>query len=70
MPAWKRHADMLFSQVTFSLDDLLAWRGTIDFDGPVYAGVMVVASAQMARKLSADIGQLAVPSALGREIAP
>ncbi len=64
LPAWKREADMLFSQVTFSLDDLLAWRGTIDFDGPVYAGVMVVASAQMARKLSADIGQLAVPTDL------
>src|SRR5688500_2738789 len=50
LPAWKCAADMLFSQVTFSLDDLLAWRDRVAFDGPVYAGVMVVASAQMARK--------------------
>lgn len=64
LPAWKAAADMLFSQVTFSLDDLLAWRSTIEFDGPVYAGVMVVASAQMARKLSSDIDQLAVPAEL------
>lgn len=64
LPAWKAEADMLFSQVTFSLDDLLAWRSTIEFDGPVYAGVMVVASAQMARKLSSDIAQLAVPAKL------
>lgn len=61
LPAWKREADYLFAQVAFSVDDLLAWRATVDFDGPVYAGVMVVASAAMARKLSHDIPQLAVP---------
>jgi 5,10-methylenetetrahydrofolate reductase len=62
LPAWKRQADMLFGQVTFSLDDLLRWRASIEFDGPVYAGVMVVASAAMARKLTATIPQLAVPA--------
>jgi 5,10-methylenetetrahydrofolate reductase len=61
LPAWKREADVLFAQVSFSLDPLLAWREALDFDGPVYAGVMVVASPTMARKLSADIPQLAVP---------
>jgi methylenetetrahydrofolate reductase (NADPH) len=61
LPAWKREADALFAQVTFSVDALLAWRETVEFDGPVYAGVMVVASAAMARKLSHDIPQLAVP---------
>ena len=53
---------MLFAQVGFSLEDLLAWRRAIDFEGRVYAGVMVVASAGMGRKLSAEIPQLAVPS--------
>ena len=45
----------------FSLEELLEWRSTVDFAGPVYAGVMVVPSVAMARKISADIRQLAVP---------
>jgi 5,10-methylenetetrahydrofolate reductase len=61
LPGWKQEADFLFVQVAFSVDDLLAWRATVDFDGPVYAGVMVVASAGMARKLSATVPELAVP---------
>lgn len=59
--AWKNEADFLFAQVGFSFDELLAWRQADEFDGPVYAGVMVVASAAMGRKLGADIPQLAVP---------
>jgi methylenetetrahydrofolate reductase (NADPH) len=61
LPEWKRDADFLFAQVRFTLDDLLEWRGSVEFDGPVYAGVMVVPSVAMARKVSADIPQLAVP---------
>src|SRR5690349_9237068 len=38
LPAWKRDADFLLVQVSFSLDDLLAWRGSVRYDGPVYAG--------------------------------
>lgn len=64
IPSWKLDADFLFVQVAFSLDDLLAWRETIDFDGPVFAGVMVLASATMARRLSASIPELAVPDHL------
>ena len=63
LPAWKRDADFLFAQVRFSLDELLDWRAQIEFDGPVYAGVMVVPSVAMARKLGADIAQLQVPDA-------
>ena len=61
LPEWKRAADFLFAQVRFDLDALLEWRAGIEFDGPVYAGVMVVPSVAMARKISADIPQLAVP---------
>jgi methylenetetrahydrofolate reductase (NADPH) len=61
LPGWKRDADFLFAQVRFSLDELLEWRAGIEFDGPVYAGVMVVPSTAMARKISADIPQLSVP---------
>jgi methylenetetrahydrofolate reductase (NADPH) len=63
LPAWKREADFLFAQVQYSLDDLLRWRSTIEFDGPIYPGVMVVPSATMGRKISADVAQLAVPDA-------
>jgi methylenetetrahydrofolate reductase (NADPH) len=61
VPEWKREADFLFVQVSFSLDEMLAWRDTIDFDGPVYAGVMVMASGPMARKLK--VPQVEVPPA-------
>jgi len=61
LASWKREADFLFAQVQFSLDDLLRWRATIDFDGPVYAGVMAVPSIGMARKIGAEIPQLRVP---------
>ena len=64
IPSWKRDADALFVQVSFSVPELVAWRERVEFDGPVYAGVMAPPSATMARKLSADIPQLAVPSEL------
>ena len=64
MPAWKDQADFVFAQVGFSWDRLLRWRETVTFHGPVYAGVMVVASAGMGLKLSAEIPQLAVPERL------
>lgn len=62
LPVWKRDADALYAQVSFSPRQLLEWRASIDFDGPVYAGVMVIASAAMGRKLTSDIAQLAVPA--------
>ena len=64
LPRWKQEADALFVQVSFSVPDLVRWREEIEFEGPVYAGVMAPPSATMARKLSADIPQLAVPARL------
>ncbi len=64
VPTWKQDADFLLAQVTYSIDDLLRWRAAAEFDGPVYAGVMVLPSASMARKLSADVPQLAVPESI------
>lgn len=61
VPAWKLAADFLFVQVSFSLDALLRWRDTITFDGPVYAGVLVLSSAPMARKLAADVDEIEIP---------
>ena len=64
LPSWKLDADRLFAQVSFSIDRLVEWRSTIDFAGPVYAGVIVVASAAMGRKLTSEFDQLAVPAAV------
>ncbi len=55
--------EFLFVQVSFDLEALLAWRDTVRFDGEVYAGVMVLPSASMARKLVADIPEITVPAA-------
>jgi 5,10-methylenetetrahydrofolate reductase len=64
LPSWKLDADFLFVQVSFSVEDLLRWRETVDFSGPIFAGVMAPPSAAMARKLAAQIPELAVPEPL------
>jgi 5,10-methylenetetrahydrofolate reductase len=61
LPGFKRDADFVFAQVSYSLDALLRWRSSVEVGGKVYAGVMVLASPAMARKLSADNEQLVVP---------
>jgi 5,10-methylenetetrahydrofolate reductase len=62
VPAWKYCADTWYVQVSYSFEGLLSWRSAVDFDGTIYAGVMTVPSASMARKLTAEVPQLAVPS--------
>jgi 5,10-methylenetetrahydrofolate reductase len=64
VPAWKFEADFLFAQVSFSAPALIEWRSSIEFGGPVYAGVMVVPGVSMATKLSAAIPELAVPESV------
>jgi 5,10-methylenetetrahydrofolate reductase len=64
LPSWKHAADFLFVQVSWSVAALLDWRAGVDFDGPVFAGVLVPSSATMARKLSAGTSELTVPEDL------
>jgi 5,10-methylenetetrahydrofolate reductase len=64
LPDWKRQADFLFVQATFDLAGLLRWRETLRFEGPVYAGVLVVASVNMAKTLSEATDQIDLPSEL------
>jgi 5,10-methylenetetrahydrofolate reductase len=61
---WKRDAHRLFVQVSWSFDDLMRWRDSLHFDGPVHAGVMVLPSAAAARRIAARVPQLAMPAAL------
>jgi methylenetetrahydrofolate reductase (NADPH) len=64
LPSWKQTADFTFVQVSYSLDALLRWRETNTPAGPVYAGVMVLASATMAHRLAATIPDIEIPSHL------
>jgi 5,10-methylenetetrahydrofolate reductase len=69
LPAWKRSADFVFAQVSFSVDALCRWRDRVDVDLPVYAGVMVLASVEQARRLAATIPDIAIPDELVRRVA-
>lgn len=64
VPAWKAAADFVLVQVSFSVDALLRWRDQAGLEVPVYAGVMVLASARMARNLAAAIPDIEIPSEL------
>jgi methylenetetrahydrofolate reductase (NADPH) len=64
VPAWKRSADFLFAQVSFSLEELLRWRDANPIDVPVFAGVMVLASESHAARLAAIIPDIAIPDEL------
>ena len=55
-----RRADFIFSQVSYSAEAQLRWRDANPVDVPVYAGVMVLASAAMARRLAAAIPDIEI----------
>jgi 5,10-methylenetetrahydrofolate reductase len=64
VPAWKAAADFVLVQVSFSVDALLRWRESTAVQVPAYAGVMVLASAGMARRLAAAIPDIEIPGGL------
>jgi 5,10-methylenetetrahydrofolate reductase len=68
LPSWKRAADFMFAQVSFSLDALLRWREANPADVPVYAGVMVIASAGHARALASSIPDIEIPGPLVEQV--
>ena len=69
LPRWKHSADFLFTQVSYSTEAQLRWRDANPADIPVYAGVMVLASAQMARRLAASIPDIDIPRWLIDQVA-
>ncbi|MEU1728656.1 methylenetetrahydrofolate reductase [Nonomuraea sp. NPDC005692] len=69
LPAWKRAADFLFAQVSFSVEAQVRWREANQVDVPVYAGVMVLASERHARTLAAAIPDIALPGELVERVA-
>jgi methylenetetrahydrofolate reductase (NADPH) len=64
VPAWKQQADFLFVQASFDLGALLRWWDSLRFGGPVFAGVLVVASVGMAKTLTEATSQIDLPAAL------
>jgi methylenetetrahydrofolate reductase (NADPH) len=64
VPGWKQQADFLFVQASFDLDPLMRWRDSLEFEGPVFAGVIVLASAGMAKTLAEATAEIAIPTAL------
>ncbi|NUT42433.1 MAG: methylenetetrahydrofolate reductase [Thermoactinospora sp.] len=69
LPAFKRAADFLFVQASFSLDALLRWRSENPVDVPIYAGVLVLASHNHARRLAAAIPDIDIPDSLVEALA-
>jgi methylenetetrahydrofolate reductase (NADPH) len=64
LPTWKHDADFLLVQASFELDALMRWRDTLNFEGPVFAGVIVIASAGMAKTLAEATNEITIPPAL------
>lgn len=69
LPAWKRPADFVCTQLSFDVEAVARWRDRVDFDGAVYAGVVVLASEKMARRLTDLIPGLDVPESIMRDLA-
>ena len=61
LPEWKRDADRIFLQASFSLNALLDWRASTSFDGPICAGVIVPPSAKRALRWSSELPGISVP---------
>jgi 5,10-methylenetetrahydrofolate reductase len=64
LPGWKRQADFVLVQMSFDVDQLAAWRAELDFAGPVFAGVLVLASAKMARNIANAVPEMTIPADL------
>ena len=64
VPAWKYDADFWLVQACFDLDKLVSWRRTLDYQGQIYAGVLVMASAKMASRIASDLPEIDVPAEL------
>ncbi len=55
VPAWKRDADFVFVQVSFSVEELVSWRRSVGLSQPVYPGVLVLASPAMADNVAGSL---------------
>lgn len=68
LPDWKRQADFLLVQMSFDVEALITWRAELDFAGPVFAGVLVLASSKMARNIANMVKEVDIPESLIAEL--
>jgi 5,10-methylenetetrahydrofolate reductase len=64
VPTWKQQADFLLVQMSFDVPALLDWRSTLQFSGPVFAGVLVLSSGKMARNIANTVKEVHIPEGL------
>jgi 5,10-methylenetetrahydrofolate reductase len=64
VPEWKQSADFLLVQMSFDVEALLDWRRSLAYSGPVFAGVLVLASSKMARNIASKVKEVTVPETL------
>jgi methylenetetrahydrofolate reductase (NADPH) len=64
LPSWKRAVDFLFLQVSYSVGAAVTWRERAGVEVPAYAGVMVLASGAMARRVASAIPDIDIPRQL------
>jgi methylenetetrahydrofolate reductase (NADPH) len=64
IPPWKGDADFWLVQASYDADQVIAWRQSLTYEGRVYAGVLVMASAKMAQRIAADLPEINVPEEL------
>jgi 5,10-methylenetetrahydrofolate reductase len=62
--AWRTRADFIFVQVSYQLERLIRWRESLELEGRIYAGVLVLASKRMGQRVNAMIPGINVPTAL------
>ncbi|MDQ4125599.1 MAG: methylenetetrahydrofolate reductase [Actinomycetota bacterium] len=58
---WRSRADFIFVQITYATANLLAWRRALDYDGRMYAGVLVLSSSRMAQRVNAALPDVHIP---------
>jgi methylenetetrahydrofolate reductase (NADPH) len=61
---WRAGANFICVQVNFSTERLLRWRESLSYSGRVYAGVLVLASTRMARRVNASIRDIRIPETI------
>ncbi|MGH2806620.1 MAG: methylenetetrahydrofolate reductase [Actinomycetota bacterium] len=62
--AWRSRADFIFVQISYDMERLVAWRESLNFDGRLYAGVLVLASKRMAERVNASIPDIRIPQTI------
>ena len=69
LPAWKREADFVLTQIDYAVEDVVAWRESLSYDGPVLVGVIVLTSAAMAGRLAGGGYGVEIPDAVVERLA-